>query len=72
MRPSSLPIGWSPPARSMIDSRRAASADRALDERCRALSGPRWTSVSFIAASDVGVDARAPSSDDEPADAAHV
>ena len=48
--PSSFEIGWSPPARSMIESRRAASPTG--PSRCTPpLSGPRWTSVALIAAS---------------------
>ncbi len=48
-RPS-LVIGWSPPARSMIESRRAASAT-GPSTYSPPLSGPRWTSVALIAAS---------------------
>ena len=53
--PSSLAIGWSPPSRSMIESRRAASADRPLGEEAVAVgaavdeasrSSPRATSGS--------------------------
>src|SRR4051794_23263421 len=60
MRPSSLPIGWLPPARSMIERRRMASPHGpSIIEPSE--SGPRWTSVSFIAASAAGSGAVAPS-----------
>src|SRR6476659_2882322 len=60
MRPSSLAIGWSPPARSMIDRRRMASP-QGPSITLPSESGPRWTSVSFIAASAAGSGAVAPS-----------
>ena len=64
MRPSSFPTGWSPPARSMIDRRRAASPTLP-STNAPELSGPRWMSVSFIAARTSGSTA-APSSDTRP------
>ena len=64
MRPSSFPTGWSPPARSMIDRRRAASPTLP-STNAPELSGPRWMSVSFMAARTSGSTA-APSSDTRP------
>ena len=49
-RPSSFEIGWSPPATSMIASRREASPTPPLTNVPSA-SGPRWMSVSDMAAS---------------------
>ena len=53
-------IGWSPPAKSIIERRRMARPHGPLmiDP---SESGPRWTSVSFIAASAAGSGAVAPS-----------
>src|ERR1700750_1700759 len=60
MRPSSFEIGWSPPARSMIERRRIARPQGpSITDPSE--SGPRWISVSFIAASAVGSGAVAPS-----------
>src|SRR3954452_13424790 len=53
MRPSSFPIGWSPWARSMMESRRAASPT-GPDTNDPSLSGPRCTSVEFIDVSSAG------------------
>src|SRR5262249_50514203 len=50
---SSLAIGWSPLSRSMIESRRAASAT-VPSANSPALSGPRWTSVALIRATRSG------------------
>src|SRR5437870_12171705 len=53
MRPSALAIGWSPVARSMIASRRAARPMPSA--KCEpSLSGPRCTSVALIWASRPG------------------
>src|SRR5215210_9330523 len=49
MPPLSLAIGWSPPSRSMIASRRAASPASPATAS-PPLSGPRCTSVALIAA----------------------
>ena len=51
--PSSFEIGWSPVARSMIESRRAARPT-GPSTYAPSESGPRWTSVALIAASRPG------------------
>src|SRR3954447_10040092 len=43
-------MGWSPPSRSMIARRRAASPPAPISAS-PPLSGPRWRSVALIAAS---------------------
>src|ERR1700742_3080333 len=60
MRPSSFPIGWSPPARAVIESRRIARP-QGPSITLPSESGPRWRRVSFIAASAAGSGAVAPS-----------
>src|SRR2546427_9706132 len=50
MLPSSFAIGWSPPSRSMIESRRAARPAPS-STNVPSASGPRWTSVALIASS---------------------
>src|SRR3954447_11833318 len=53
MVPSSFAIGWSPPSRSMIASRRAARAT-GPSTNVPSLSGPRWSSFALMRASRSG------------------
>ncbi len=71
MVPSSLLIGWRPPARSTIDSRRAPIAKPGSRWICSS-SGPRCAIAPVIASNRPAENSRRPVQIDRPSDTAHL